>query len=60
MEQILCRVVASSCWLTRNIAPHISLHNPPYHKTVKKYEDFEGMAVSLFHRAEIRDSNMAL
>ena len=38
----------SSCWLTHNIAPHISLHDPPYHKTMKKYEDFEGMAVSLF------------
>ena len=47
-EWILCRVVESSCLLTHNIAPHISLHDPPYHKTMKKYEDFEGMIVSLF------------
>ena len=39
MEQILCRVVESSCLPTHNIAPHISLHDPPYHKTMKKYED---------------------
>ena len=48
MEWILCRVVESSCFLTRNIAPHISLHDPPYHKTMKKYEDFEGMEAFLF------------
>ena len=47
MEQKLCRVVVSSCLLTHNIAPRISLHDPPYHKTMKKYEDFEGMVVSL-------------
>ena len=41
MELILCRVVVSTCWLTHNIAPHISLHDPPYQKTMKKYEDFE-------------------
>ena len=35
MEWILCRVVESSCWPTDNIAPHISLHDPPYHKTMK-------------------------
>ena len=29
------------------IVPHISLHDPPYHKTMKKYEDFEEMAISL-------------
>ena len=33
--------------LTQNITPHISLHDPPQHKTMKKYEDFEGMVVSL-------------
>ena len=38
----------ATCWLTHNIAPHISLHDPPYHKTMKKYEDSEGMVVSLF------------
>ena len=40
-------VVESSYLLPRNIAPHISLHDPPYHKTMKKYEDFEGMVISL-------------
>ena len=37
------------CLRTHNIAPHISSHNLPYHKTMKKYEDFEGMVVFLFH-----------
>ena len=41
MDLRLCRVVGSSCLLTHNIAPHISLHDPPNHKTMKKYEDFE-------------------
>ena len=36
----------SSCWPTHNIAPHISLHDQPYHKTMKKYEYFEGMVIS--------------
>ena len=39
MELILCRVAESSCLLTHNIALHISLHDPPYHKTMKKNED---------------------
>ena len=52
MELILCGVVASSCWPTHNIAPHISLHDLPYHKTMKKYEDFERMEVFLFHPLE--------
>ena len=34
---------------THNIAPHISLHDLPYQKTMKKYEDFEGMKVFQFH-----------
>ena len=25
------------------------MHDPPYHKTMKKYEDFEGMVVFLLH-----------
>ena len=54
MVLILCTVVASSCWLTHNIAPHISLHDLPYHKTMKKYEDFEGMAVFLSSRGNSR------
>ena len=48
------RVVVSTCWLTHNIAPHISLHDPPYHKTMKKYEDFEGMVISLHSRGNSR------
>ena len=47
MEQILCRVVESSCLPTHNIVPHISLHDPPYHKTMKKYEDFEELVISV-------------
>ena len=44
---MLCRVVVSSCLPTHNIAPQISLHDQPCHKTMKKYEDFEGMVISL-------------
>ena len=47
MEWILCRVVVSSCLPTHNIVPLISLHDQPCHKTMKKYEDFEGMVISL-------------
>ena len=47
MEWILCRVVESSCLPTHNIVPHISLHDQPFNKTMKKYEDFEGMVISL-------------
>ena len=47
MEEILCRVVESSCLPTHNIVPHTSLHDQPCHKTTKKYEDFEGMVISL-------------
>ena len=37
----------SSYLPTHNIAPHISLHDQPCHKTMMKYEDFEGMVTSL-------------
>ena len=47
MEWILCRVAESSCLPTHNIVPHTSLHDQPCHKTMKKYEDFEGMVISL-------------
>ena len=47
MELILCRVVESSCLPTHNIVPHTSLHDQRYQKTMKKYEDFEGMVISL-------------
>ena len=50
----------STCWLTHNIVPHISLHDQQCHKTMKKYEDFEGLEVFLLHPAEIRDSNMVV
>ena len=46
-SRYFCRVVESYCLLTRNVAPHISSHDPPCHKTMKKYEDFEGMVISL-------------
>ena len=34
--------------LTHNIAPNISLHDLPYHKTMKKYEDSQSMEAVLF------------
>ena len=60
MEQILCRVVESSCSPTHNIIPHTSLHDPPHHMTMKKYESFDGMVIFSNSPAEIRDSNMVL
>ena len=60
MEWILCRVVESSCLPTHNIALHTSLHDPPYHKTMKKYEDFEWNGCFSVLTAEILDSNMVL
>ena len=60
MEYILCRVVESSCLLTHNIAPHISLHDLPYHKTMKKYDNFSEYGSFSVPPAEIRDSNMVL
>ena len=47
MQLILCRVVESSCLQTHNIVPHISWHDLPYHRTTKRYEDFEGMVIFL-------------
>ena len=47
MEWILCKVVESSCLRTHNFVPHTSLHDQPFHKTMKRYEDFEGMVISL-------------
>ena len=47
MEWILCRVVESSCLPTHHTVPHISLHDPPCHTTMKKYEYFEWMVISL-------------
>ena len=44
---MLCRVAESSCLSTRNIVPHTSLHDQSYHTTMKKFEDFEGMVISL-------------
>ena len=49
MEKILYRVAESSCSPTHNIVPHTSLHDQPCHKTMKKYEYFEGMVISLIH-----------
>ena len=42
-------VAESSCLPTHNIVPHTSLHDQPYHKTMKKYEDFERMVISPLH-----------
>ena len=36
-----------SCLSTHNIFPHTSLHVQPCHKTMKIYEDFEGMVIFL-------------
>ena len=47
MEKILCRVAESSYSPTHNIVPHTSLHDQPCHKTMKKYEYFEEMVISL-------------
>ena len=44
----LCIIVESFCLPTHNTVPHISSHDLPYHKTMKKYEYFERMEVSLF------------
>ena len=54
--ELLSRLV---CQLTISFQ-HISLHDQPCHKTMMKYEDFEGMVISLLLPAEIRDSNMVL
>ena len=48
MVLILCRV-ESSFSPTHNIVPHISWHDQPCHKTMKKYEEIEGMVISLLH-----------
>ena len=60
MEQILKRVVVSSCLLTHNIAPLISLHDPPYHKTMKITKILTEYGSFSVLPAEIRDSNMVL
>ena len=60
MELILCRVAASSCLPTHNIALHISLHDPPYHMTMKKYEDFEGMVIFPIPPQKFAIRNMVL
>ena len=60
MELILCRVAASSCLPTHNIVPHTSLHDQPCHKTMKKYEDFEGMVISLLFPRKFSIQNMVL
>ena len=52
---VMSRVVESSCLLTQNIDPHTSFHDLPYHKIMmKKYENFEGMVISLLTRGNSR------
>ena len=60
MTLILCRVVESFCLPTHKIVPHISLHDPPYLRTTKKYENSQSMEVFAVLPVEIRDSNMVL
>ena len=43
----LCITVELFCSPVRNIFPHTSLHDQSCHKTMKKYEDFEWMVISL-------------
>ena len=43
MELTLRRVVESSCLPTHNIVPHISWHDLPYHRTMKKYENSQSV-----------------
>ena len=45
MELILCRVEESFCSPTHNVVPHISWHDPPCHKTTKRYSDFPNMVI---------------
>ena len=52
--QILCRVVESSCLPTHSFVDHTSLHDQPCHKTMKKYEDFEGMVISLLSPRKLK------
>ena len=54
MQLVLCRVVESFYSPTHNIVPHISWHDQPCHKTMMKYEDFEGMVISLIPRRNSR------
>ena len=42
--ELLSRLVCP----THNIAPHISSHDLPYHKTIKKYENSQSMEVFQF------------
>ena len=46
--------------LTTSFVPHISWHDLPYRRTLKRYENFEGMVMFQITNAEIRDSNMVL
>ena len=55
MEQILCRVVESSCLPTHNIAPHISSHDLPCHKDHEEIRKFsECGSFSCSHRGNSR------
>ena len=45
MEFILCGVEESFCSPTHNIVPHISWHDLPCHKTMKRYSDFPNMVI---------------
>ena len=55
---IMC--VRANSLSTHNIAPHISLHDLPYHKTMKKCENSREYGIFSVPPAEIRDSHMVL
>ena len=60
MELIPCRVVESSCLPTHSIVPHTSLHDQPYHKTMKICENSQCMEVFQFLSRKIAIQKKAL
>ena len=56
MVLILCRVVESFCWLTRNIVAHISWHDLPKRKEILRFSENGNFSVPA---AEIRDSKVS-
>ena len=51
-----------SCWVVlfanSHIVPHISLHDPPCHTTMKKYEYFERMVISLLRNSRFKHGSV--
>ena len=42
----------------RNIVPHTSWHDPPYHRTMKRYADFPSMVIFQLLQLKFWISNM--